>query len=179
MKILNLVLDVLIKLLIAYGLTVVAVTLLDMFVLIPYRLFRGRTKMPVAVATDIPEKVVLKSLPANPKVPSPEGDAGFVMIRRFSYGEKMAKRSFNSKMTVKSTRGKKDAESVIDTFNEKSDLFDFANCIVDHNLTDSLGRKLDFRNEKDVKALSGQVAEEIQTAMDKLNNFEDDDDLGN
>lgn len=179
MKILNLVLDVLIKLIIAYGLTVIAITILDMFVLIPYRLFRGRTKMPVAVATDIPERVELKSLPANPAIEGPDGEAGFVMIRRLSYGEKMAKRSFNSKMTVKSTRGKKDAESIIDTFNERSDLFDFANCITDHNLTDKQGRKLDFRNEKDVKALGGRVAEEIQTAMDKINNFEDDEELGN
>jgi hypothetical protein len=135
--------------------------------------------MAIAVATDVPEHVKLKTVPANPKIEGPDGEQGFVDIRRLSYGEKMAKRAFNSKMTVKSKRGSKDAESIIDTFNERSDLFDFANAIVHHNLQDKDGRLLNFRNEQDVKKLAGQVAEEIQTAIDKLNNFEDDEEMGN
>jgi hypothetical protein len=142
-------------------------------------LLRGRAQVPIATATDVPELVKLKSLPADPSIEGPNGEQGYVKLRRLTYGEKMAKRAMNSKMTVRSQKGRKDAESIIETFNERSDLYDFANVIVDHNLTDGQGRKLDFRNEKDVKSLSGQVAEEIQTAMDRINNFEDDEELGN
>lgn len=182
LKNVNVVVDVLLRLYLAYVGAVVFTFIFDWFcraIKIWLSLLRGRAQMPIATATDLPEVVKLKSLPADPSVEGPAGEQGFVSIRRLSYGEKMAKRAFNSKMTVRSTKGKKDAESIIDTFNERSDLFDFANSIVDHNLTDKEGRKLDFRNEKDVKSLAGRVAEEIQTAMDKINNFEDDEELGN
>jgi hypothetical protein len=141
--------------------------------------FRGSSTMPVAVATDVAELKKLKTLPADPTVEGPAGEQGWVKIRRLTYGEKMNRRSINSKMVVKSGKGKRDAETVIDAFNEKTELFDFANCIVDHNLTDSKGVKLDFRREEHVRALASHVAEEIQTYMDELNNFEQDDEAGN
>lgn len=142
--------------------------------------FKRENEMPVAVATDVPELRKLKTLPADPNVEGPAGEQGWVKLRRLTYGEKMARRAINSKMTVKSGgKGKKDAETVIEAFNEKTELFDFANCIVDHNLTDANGNKLDFRLEAHVRALAGHVAEEIQSYMDELNNFEMDDEAGN
>jgi hypothetical protein len=137
-------------------------------------------RMPIAVATDVAEKKMLKTLPANPAVEGPDGEAGWVKLRRMTYGEKMHRRSFTSKMTVKAGGRKgSDAETVIDAFNEKVDLFDFATCVVDHNLTDAKGQKLDFRDPAHVKSLAGQVAEEIQTYIDGLNNFEQDEEAGN
>lgn len=134
--------------------------------------------MPVAVVTDKPQRFELKTLPKDDNLPSPEGDAGYVVLKRLSHGDKLTRRGFTSKMTVKAKRGQKDVESELDAFNEKTDLFDFANCIVDHNLTDIAGNKLDFRREDHVRLLDGRVAEEISTLMDKLNNFEDNDELG-
>lgn len=134
--------------------------------------------MPVAVVIDTPQRFPLKTLPKNEALPSPEGDEGFVVLRRLSHGDKMTRRSFTSKMTVKAKRGQKDVESELEAFNEKTDLYDFANCVVDHNLTNDKGAKLDFRKAEDVRSLDGQVAEEISTLMDKLNNFEDDDEAG-
>lgn len=137
--------------------------------------------MPIAVATDVAERKELKTLPANPDLPSPEGDAGYVMIRRLSAGEKMARRAINSKMSVKAGgRGKSaDATTEINAFDERVDLFDFAYCITGHNLQDKDGRLLNFRDPADVKKLAGHVMEEIQTYMDELNNFELDDDAKN
>lgn len=143
--------------------------------------FLRENQMPIAVATDVAERKELKTLPANPDVPSPEGDAGYVMIRRLSGGEKMARRAINSKMSVKAGgRGKNaDATTEINAFDERVDLFDFAHCITAHNLTDAKGRPLNFRDPADVKMLAGHVMEEIQTYMDELNNFELDDDAKN
>lgn len=134
--------------------------------------------MPVAVAIDAPQRFTLKTLPKDESLPSPQGDAGYVVLKRLSHGDKMTRRSFTSKMTVKAKRGQKDVESELDAFNEKTDLFDFANCIVEHNLTDEQGNKLDFRRAEHVRMLDGRVAEEISTLMDKLNNFEDDEEAG-
>lgn len=134
--------------------------------------------MPIAVAVDTPQRFELKTLPANPELEGPAGEAGFVLLKRLSHGDKMTRRSYTSKMTVKSQRGRKDVETELEAFNERVELFDFANCVVDHNLTDEKGNKLDFRREGDVRRLDGRVAEEIQSLLDKLNNFEEDEAAG-
>jgi hypothetical protein len=143
--------------------------------------FLREEHMPIAVATDVAERKELKTLPANPEIEGPDGAAGYVMIRRLSGGEKMARRAINSKMSVKAGgKGKNaDATTEINAFDERVDLFDFAHCITAHNLTDEKGRPLNFRDPADVKMLAGHVMEEIQTYMDELNNFELDDEAKN
>jgi hypothetical protein len=51
--------------------------------------------------------------------------------------------------------------------------------VVDHNLEDADGRKLDFRNLADFDNLDPRIGEEIGKLLDELNNFEDEDDQGN
>jgi hypothetical protein len=119
---------------------------------------------------------------------------GYVMIRRMSYGEKLERRRFNSKMEMKLQRGSRDATSIIDIFKEEMELYDFARCIVAHNLTklvDKFGQPcdaddpdakevpLDFTKVADVKLLAGQIAEEIGKYIDELNNFEEDEEVKN
>jgi hypothetical protein len=48
---------------------------------------------------------------------------------------------------------------------------DFQSCIVDHNLEDETGRKLDFRSFSDIDMLDPKIGEEISTLIDELNNF--------
>jgi len=103
---------------------------------------------------------------------------GYVMIRRAPYGDKLDRRAATGKMTVKARKGQKDVESVIDAFNKEAQLKQFAACIVDHNLTDKAGTKLDFTNPAHVLALDPRVGEEIESYIDEINNFEDDEDLG-
>ncbi len=104
---------------------------------------------------------------------------GFVMIRRAPYGDKLDNRAATGKMTVKARKGQKDVESVIDAFNTGAALKSFATCIVDHNLTDKNGTKLNFADPAHVRALDPRIGEEIETYIDELNNFEDNEDLGN
>lgn len=124
--------------------------------------------MPVAVVQGEPEHFDLKSCPG-----------GFVKIQRMTYGEKLERRQFTSKMEILAQRGSRDAKSTIDVFKEETELYDFAHCVVEHNLTDVDGRPLIFRNPIDVKKLAGRIAEEIGTYIDKVNNFEEDESVGN
>ena len=123
--------------------------------------------MPIAVVMEEPEHFDLKTLPG-----------AFVDIRRMSFGEKQHRRSFNSKMTMRARKGQKDVDTELNMFNANAELFDFARCIVNHNLTDRDERPLNFTNPEDVKKLDGRIAEEIATYIDKLNNFEDDEEVG-
>lgn len=132
-------------------------------------LTKGRSLMPVAVVQGEPERKDLKTCPPD----------GYVKIKRMSHGEKMERRAFSSKMMMEADQRSKSMRGEIDLFNEQAELYDFAHCIVEHNLTDVDGRPLEFKNPKDVKLLAGQVAEEISSYIDELNNFEDSDEVGN
>lgn len=124
--------------------------------------------MPVAVVVEEPIHFDLKTCPG-----------GYVKIKRMSYGEKLTRRGFTSKMEMDMEKGGKSAKSFIDLFKEEVELYDFANCVVEHNLTDVDERPLIFRNAVDVKKLSGRIAEEISTYIDKINNFEESDEVKN
>lgn len=123
--------------------------------------------MPVAVVMEEPERFDLKTLPG-----------AYVCIKRMNYGEKLQVRSMNDKMTMRSQKGRKDVESELKIFNARQELFSIAHCITEHNLTDKDGRLLNLTMETDVHKLRGDIAEEITTLIDKLNNFEDDEDAG-
>lgn len=140
--------------------------------------------MPVAVVMEEPERKELKTLPG-----------GYVLLKRLSYGEKLEKRKFNSKMEMEIDKGSRTAKSILDIFNEASELFDFAHCIVEHNLTkfvhkvtgqpvkasdpEGIELPLDFLKPSDVRMLPGHISEEIGALMDALNNFEEDEEVKN
>jgi len=51
--------------------------------------------------------------------------------------------------------------------------YEFEHCIADHNLEDENGQKLDFSNELTLKTLDPRVGQEIEEAIDKLHNVEE------
>lgn len=140
--------------------------------------------MPLAVVLEKPERHDLKTCPG-----------GYVMVRRMSFGEKLTRRGFNSKMDLEMNRATKNAKSTIEIFNEATEIFDFMHCVVEHNLTKLVNAKtgqpcgeddpdkkevlLDFMKETDIKLVASQIAEEIGTIIDKLNNFEESEAVGN
>lgn len=123
--------------------------------------------MPIVVSSQ-PEHFDLKTAPPD----------GYVVIKRMSHGEKIDRRALNSKMEMEVKRGSKDARSVVDLFKAELTYFDFAHCIVDHNLQDADERPLNFQNRADVRKIDGKVAEEIDTYIGRVNNFEEDEDAG-
>lgn len=124
--------------------------------------------MPVAVVQGEPEHFDLKTLPG-----------GYVRIKRMTHGEKLARRAFTSKMLMEADRGSRSMRGEIDLFKEETSFYDFAHCVVDHNLTDADERPLQFKNPADVRKLEGRIAEEIERYIDSINNFEEDEEVKN
>lgn len=122
---------------------------------------------------------------------------GFVVLRRLTYGQKMLRRGLLSKAKLadagasggnraeRRAAAKSGFNAEIELMNEKVTLFEFANCIVDHNLQylenpadKSSVFLLDFTKPEHVKMLDGRVGDEIDELINDLNNFEDDEETG-
>lgn len=126
--------------------------------------------MPRATASLDPEdKVELKTCPG-----------GFVVLRRLTYGQKLARSEHVGKLTVEmKTKRKGGTTGVMDMMQRASTLYDFKMCIVDHNLEDENGIKLDLTNPQAIDSLDPRIGEEISSLIDDLNNFEEDEEEGN
>jgi hypothetical protein len=107
-------------------------------------------------------------------------EGGFVELRRLSYGEKMKRQemSFGAAMKVDSGRKQhQSAEMTMDMAQTAATEFEFKNCIVDHNLEDEAGNKLDFKSPAHVHLLDPRIGEEIANYISDMNNAPVD--LGN
>jgi hypothetical protein len=125
-------------------------------------LFRGRTKMPVAVVTDELHRFDLKSL-----------EGAYIVVREMTYGEKIMRSGMSGAMKLLKDTKKSDYVGELSMETQKITLWDFSNLIVEHNLEDRDGRALNFKLEADVRKLSSKIGEEVGTRIDEVNNFED------
>lgn len=100
---------------------------------------------------------------------------GFIVARRLTYGEKLERRAMTANMRVEAQKGKKDFAGEMQLVNEKATMYDFQKCIVDHNLEDEDGNKLNLGTLNDVRRLDPRIGEEIDNLLGELNNFEEDE----
>lgn len=116
----------------------------------------------------------LKSLPPD----------GFVELRQLSYWEMLNRRDKGSVASMESQTGKKKrgeqetTKMLIESMQTWERKYTFSSCIVDHNITDKNGQKLDFsfnRIEMTFKSLNPKVAMEIEKVIDDLNGGEEDE----
>lgn len=106
----------------------------------------------------------------------------FVVARRLTYGEKIARREMVSNLRVEAGKGK-DFAGEMQMVSEKATIYDFQRCIVEHNLekrnplTDDPDDlvPLDFGKAVDIRSLDPRVGEEIDNFLSELNNFEEDE----
>jgi hypothetical protein len=72
-------------------------------------------------------------------------------------------------------KGQQDELPEVDlqTMSEVGQMFDFAYCVGETNLTDQQGNALDFTNPLTFKVLNPRIAQEIEGYIDDLNNPED------
>jgi hypothetical protein len=123
--------------------------------------------MPVATANLEPE---------DPKPLKTAPPDGFIVLKRMSYGQKLDRMKHVGKLSVDMRgRGKGGTKGEMEMLQKASTIYDFRACIVDHNLTDPSGRKLNLSNERDIDSLDPRTGEEISTLIDELNNFETSD----
>jgi len=119
--------------------------------------------MPIATVTKNTERLDLTTLPE-----------GYVVIRRMSFGEKLARQ--DEMLHMKTGL---DNQLEMSVSNKTTTLGDYANLIIDHNLTDENERKLNFKNPTDVMNLDPRIGDEIGAFIDKINSFEDKPELKN
>lgn len=125
--------------------------------------------MPKAVTTlDETQRFDLKSCPE-----------GFVTLRRMTFGESVQRRAM-LKLSVEASKGSKDFKGEMAMANEEITRFEFTRCILDHNLEDENGAKLNLGTPVDFARLDPRVGQEIESLIGNMNNFsEEDSDLGN
>jgi hypothetical protein len=128
--------------------------------------------MPRATANvDTTEKVELKTCPG-----------GYIELRRMTYGQKLQRQSMAMVMKLSDdpkTRNR-GMQGEMQMVNAKVTVFEFAHCIVDHNLEDDAGRKLNLTTLQDINALDPRIGEEINSEISRMNNFdESEEDVGN
>jgi hypothetical protein len=100
---------------------------------------------------------------------------GFVELRKLPFGLLLERRDNASKMSM-SGRGGEDSKVDIALMQRWSRQFEFQHCIVDHNLEDENGNKLDFNNDMSIYALDPKIGQEIERYLDELNGEEEESD---
>lgn len=124
--------------------------------------------MPRATVLVTPER---KDLTTLPPVDGEEG--GWVELRRLSWGEKLQKDAEAMRMKmVTDPNNAKDMQAEISMVSVVVSHLEFSKCIVDHNLTDAEGRKLDLRKQSDATQLDPRVGQEISDLIGEMNDFE-------
>lgn len=102
---------------------------------------------------------------------------GFVVLRRLSFGQKLQRQQMAVQMNM---RGQgKNAEASLVQETTKVSAFEFAHCVVEHNLEDLDGRTLNFQNVADVVKLHPMVGEEVDALINGMNNYEESDEIEN
>jgi hypothetical protein len=114
---------------------------------------------------------------------------GYVEAKRLTYGQKIHRKSMST-MKMVSAGKSDDFEGEMKLANEEATLYDFQHCIVEHNLEEELPvaavsgpegpdspnmRKLDMSNIQDIRKLDPRVGEEIETFLNEINNYDEDE----
>lgn len=98
----------------------------------------------------------------------------FVELRPMSFGEVVQRRSM-MKLSVVAQKSSKSFQGEMAMMSEEVTRFEFNACVVDHNLEDENGRKLNLSNTADFRRLDPRVGQEIDSLISEMNNFDEDD----
>lgn len=127
--------------------------------------------MPVGTVLVTTKRFDLKSCPE-----------GYVIVRRMNYGEELQRTEMATKFTLGGAGASVDKDSfsgALDINTTAVALWDFANLIIDHNITDEQDKLLNFKNPGDVKRLDSTIGKEIGEAIDEWNAAKETEDTKN
>lgn len=116
--------------------------------------------MPRATITQEAERVELKTCPD-----------GWVDVRQLPYHEMLVRRDKGGKLFFDQQQ---EGRVEITTLQAWARAYEFEHCIIDHNLEDEDGNKLDFKNPLTLKVLDPRIGQEIEEVIDRLHNLETD-----
>lgn len=117
--------------------------------------------MPRATVTTEALRINLKSCPG-----------GYVEIKQLPYHEMLVRRDRGGQLFFDPSGEGSRVE--IATLQAWVRTYEFKHCIVDHNLEDENGKKLDFGNDATLSVLDPRIGQEIEAEIDKLHNLEED-----
>lgn len=124
--------------------------------------------MPRATVSTEPERKDLKSLPG-----------GYVTLRRMPYGAWLHRQEMALRLQMEAQGGRGNANATMkgemQMANKAVTVFEFQQCIVDHNLENDSDERLDFRTPGAVEQLDARVGNEIGEYIREMHEF----DLGN
>jgi hypothetical protein len=97
----------------------------------------------------------------------------FVVVTRLSYGDWLHRQEISADMTFNSSKDKKeDTATTIAMMQSRVAEWEFAQCIVEHNLEDENDKLLDFKNPRTLKTLQPKIGQEISKRISDLHDFE-------
>lgn len=100
---------------------------------------------------------------------------GFIELRRMTYGQSVQRRAL-LKLSVNTGGGRnKSFSAEMAMASEEIQLFEFRHCIVEHNLDDAQGRRLNLGSPADFALLDPRVGQEIEKYISEMNNFDDEE----
>lgn len=124
--------------------------------------------MPVAVFINNTQRFDLDTVPE-----------GYIIVRRMNYGESLKRQAMATKIYMEQGATSKDMRGEVDIQSEQVTMWEFANLIMEHNLTDENDRPLNFKSQQDVKRLDGPVGNEIGKIIDEFNGSQDGEEVKN
>ena len=125
--------------------------------------------MPKAIVSQDTVRKELKTCPG-----------GYVELRQLPFGQMLTRRDKASRMIQEIHPGMKatDVQRVqMQVMHQWSNQYDFKHCIVDHNLEDDQGNKLDFGNPMTLDVLDPKIGAEIENYIVEMNqeDFKEED----
>lgn len=102
-------------------------------------------------------------------------EGGYIKAKPLSYGQKKSRADASGHMWAELLeKGGLGNRMNLDTITRAATLFDFQNCIVEHNLEDDNGRPLNFDNDGTLDILDPRVGDEIEAHLATLNGDDTD-----
>ena len=100
---------------------------------------------------------------------------GYVVLQRYDYGASLERDAMAMEMKVRGEGGGREGmEAELKGAGLKVAFFEFAKCIVEHNLEDADGKPLDFKVSQHVRVLDPRIGQEIGKKIDEMNSFKED-----
>lgn len=116
--------------------------------------------MPVASVSTESVKKELKTL-----------EGGFVELKRMPYGAWLKRQEMAMQLKFNAAKGG-DTAGEIAMANKAVTVFEFSQCIVDHNLEITEGTPFDFRQETSLDRLDPKVGNEIASYITEMHEFD-------
>lgn len=98
-------------------------------------------------------------------------EGAFVALRRMPYGHWLKRQEMAMQMKFSASKGR-DTEGEIAMANKEVTVYEFQQCIVDHNLEVAEGENFTFNNATSLDRLDPKVGNEIATYISELHEFD-------